>query len=363
MIGGKGALGAKDFPFGVSLVTLVIPIFMGTPTLDNDQIPYYLIFMGMMIGSFLVITNIPAKIMHFTYSAVCKKNVLKEIQEDKFVNAITEKSFCDAMKTPSISYEEDKIIGMIYFCIILSLSLYHSIFGTYFQNMLNNDSNLITIVGVIVVVSLVGVVIALIWNIWKSSPNHLQKISCVTASLVFSNMLNLMREEKRFKDKIRHDNLILPKVITEINPTEKISDLKELERRLPNSQTYQVYLGDLARSRPQELINLRKQNLPEDEIKKRWKNYNEGLEMSQTRRRKHIFDYYQCLKGYEKLYDITIPDMNTGLYNRMYDIERQEDLWTFLPSLQSEINNRDWQLAQILYMRIMNYVKDIFHRN
>ncbi|MBI1662405.1 MAG: hypothetical protein IS860_02710 [Nitrosopumilus sp.] len=134
----KGILGTKDFPFGVSIVAMFLPL-IGIQIADSDNFSFGVILLGMLVGTFMTITNGSGRIIQLLYKIRLEKNTLKKLREDTVISAVIQKSFWDAVKTPSISYEEDKIISMVYFCIIIVLIIFNVVndthlFAEQFQN-------------------------------------------------------------------------------------------------------------------------------------------------------------------------------------------------------------------------------------
>ncbi len=360
---GKGLFGAKDFTFGVSVVTLILPLLTEiefSPT-DDFIFPYEIIFLGMMTGSMLTITNISSIIFHLFYripKVGWKNNILLILRKNSATNGIIEKNFENAIKSPSISYEEDKIITMFYFLIILILVGFNILDNSQlFFNEIQVDKNVS--LGTIIIL-LIIVIIVIIWNIKKTKPNLFDKLSIVTLNLTYNNLIYWNELYNTFQITLTAD--ILSKINKKLSVEmcqKKIKNEEQLGEFLMNSEFYR-----------EKLILV---------VKTHFSNYKEVLEKSTSeifeyvkgksrsgignisQERRKWYDFYVQLNQFADVYKIKInSDFMKLISNKFFITYNEKVIQPKLDQIQQLISIRDWQLSKIYSDRFLINIKTQF---
>ena len=168
MVEGRGGLNIKDFPFAFSIAALISPnILAGT-----SQTPIIgLLLIGGMLGSLLTIINPLSLLFRWIYKKEYSNSIGHIIFPDLFpkqnelTRKICVKNFNAALSSPSISFETDKIIAMIYFIIVLSITIIRSFMGD-FTKLFESYDMAIWGIRIVAAIGIVGVVMVLLHHVY-----------------------------------------------------------------------------------------------------------------------------------------------------------------------------------------------------
>jgi len=208
MVSGKGGLNIKDYPFAFSIVALAFPSLLSPENTQNAN-PYYPILaialFGAMIGSILTIVNPIGLVIRIAYINMKIKGKILKTATNDFVDSIIEKNFRASLSTPSISYETDKIVGVIYFGIILGFAFYRIEFSDLASN-LGLDAFGKSIASVLIFSFILGVILKIAIEISGftgmkyRSISHLGRIKIVTLFNTTKDFINLSTAGQKIQD-------------------------------------------------------------------------------------------------------------------------------------------------------------------
>src|SRR3990172_1811406 len=164
MVEGRGGLNIKDFPFAFSVTALFSPNILA----ETSQTPIIgLLLIGGMLGSLLTIINPLSLLFKWNYKRKYSDSISNIILPDlitkhnELTNKICAKNFNAALSSPVISFETDKIIAMIYFVIVLALTIIRS-FMDDFTKVFENSELAIWGIRTVAGVGIIGVVMILL---------------------------------------------------------------------------------------------------------------------------------------------------------------------------------------------------------
>jgi len=198
----KGSLNIKDYPFAFSIATLLFPEIL----LNNANFSMIigLTVFGGMFGSLLTILNPGGKIIGMAYLLKDMPKIFGELRVNPLVNGMLNKNFRSAVfSSPSISYENDKLVGMGYFMIILGLALYRVTFGNYLE-IFELDLQQSRLIIASIALSFVFVIFVFIGSITGlkiskfNSVSHLDRIKSVVLMNTAVEFTNLTTEGARW---------------------------------------------------------------------------------------------------------------------------------------------------------------------
>jgi len=325
MIGGKGGLGVKDYPFAISLATLIFP-----PILTNDgnlNSIFLITIVGGSIGSILTITNFFGGLTKYI-SLLFYGKILQDIRKTIFVEQIVKQGYFDSFKMPSISYEIDKLVGIFYFLIILGLSIYRLQSDDFIKIIqITEEQQLYAIV--VLSIGVIVVIYSLILNVkGDNSTSYLKKLHIATTSYVVRDFMNLSNDKKQILEKYCHGNsgMIAP-LITQFKKFQnKNSDYDSFKKDFDDSKLVPFLPTAMKLHYDREA-----------QIKKWW-------------------EAFPILLSITKKYRIT--DMNElTIWFKTKGTFEPTNLDSSLTQLQTSIEARDWRLAEINTERILSHVK------
>ena len=217
---------------------------IGIQIADSDNFSFGVILLGMLVGTFMTITNGSGRIIQLLYKIRLEKNTLKKLREDTVISAVIQKSFWDAVKTPSISYEEDKIISMVYFCIIIVLIIFNVVNDTHLfaEQFQSNEDMILMVLATFLAIS--GFMVY--YNTFKNAPNFFKKLDFVTMNLFYANLRNWQIELKNVSQQqqifyaSKKQRLRYP--LFAQMAKKNISNDEELKDFLSNDNSYHDYL-------------------------------------------------------------------------------------------------------------------------
>jgi len=334
MIGGKGGLNIKDYPFSFSITVLIFPSILSQPDLSSVLV---IALFGGMIGTVLTITDPFGLFVRWIYRRQPKKNVLKKLKKNKFLDAVIGKNYDAALKSPSVSYETDKIVGIFYFVVILGLTGYRLLFDSAFGDFLSLDSEQIRIAFLLISVIFVGVLLVMINNVRgvRKSVSHLHRILTVTVLFSASDFINLSIEGQRIlSNKLENDANIINTVNDSIKKLQSKKDLTFKE--------FKINFDDI---KLREYI-ITRQRLEYDKHKEKYIN--------------KIWDYFLVVDETAKRYEIKLEDAVLWYNNSRFISPAALD--EPVNQLQSSVDTRDWHNAFLRTTRITDHLADFFIR-
>ncbi len=166
MVEGQTGLSIKDYPFAFSIAALFFPNLLNDTVNSSTQI-LGILLIGGMLGSLLTIINPLSLIIKERYRRSYSDSSYHAIFQDVLIphnhllENIVKKNMKTAISSPSISFEIDKTVAMLYFVIILTLTIIRSFIGG-FTDILNNNQPLIWSITAGVIMGLIGVSLVLI---------------------------------------------------------------------------------------------------------------------------------------------------------------------------------------------------------
>jgi len=329
MTTGKGSLTLKDFPFAFSLAILIFPSILTSD--EKSTIVFGVIILGSMLGSLLTIVNPLAIIMNYIYLWTCKKKILLELRDTKFGKKVIEKNFYYALKSPSISYETDKIIGIFYVFIIISLALFR-LEDLDFISAMNTNEFQTMIIKSVAWFGFFGVLASIVFNIsgWKSV-SHLQRIYTVTISFLGRDFINLSTDGNKIYRTYCNAQPDVVKAFLEAikkHDSKKKITFEKFAKDFDHSVFSNVY--------PQKTGNAYD---PKKMIYRWW-------------------DSFLIYSRFSKKYDINFEEINVWLNNSTYF--NATNLDPMLNQLQSSIDSRDWQNAVLNSTRMVEHYDLVF---
>jgi len=232
MVEGTTGLNIKDYPFAFSIAALAFPnLLIG----EANQVNILgILLIGGMIGSLLTIINPVGLIINWKYRRDYTEHIDYMLFPDFFphlnqlIKKIIQKNFKSSLTSPAISFENNKIVGMIYFIIILLATIVRS-FSPDFQNILNYDQTSLWSIIAVASAGLVGVVMVLLNHTlginFKTNPiiikkrrvmihfhqsrvSQFDRIYCVTISNLALDFANLSGEGNKWNDSITKNQTI-----------------------------------------------------------------------------------------------------------------------------------------------------------
>lgn len=321
----KGSLNVKDFPFAFSIAVLLFPNVLSE---QSNTTIYAIIVFGGMIGSILTITNPFGLAINAIYSLVLNKHTLMNLRRTKFIDKITAKQFSKALSNPSVSYEADKMVGMTYFLIILGVTVGRLSEKTSFATSLHLTESQIIIGIILAICGLIGVSVILIVNIAGFRfPSHIKRIECATILLIANELTNLSLESKRILANYSYGNItILNMVITELKKLEpkKARDMIKFAENFDHTE-----LGTV---------------IPRDT----------GTPYYVERKIRQWEEIYHIFLDLKSKYGLTFSEIvdwyKTDTYFNNNDLEQD------VTQLQSAIDTRDWNNAELMTSRIIQRI-------
>lgn len=334
MIGGKGGLTVKDYPFAFSIAALVFPqILQG----GNDLAPILTItLVGGMLGSLLIIINPVGLAIREVYLRTKQQDVYPKLnQQNNLAKQILKKNFRAALSAPAISYENDKIVGMMYFVTVLGFALYRTI-QQDFVTALELTEEAIWGMRIGVGIGLVSVLLVLRYNIWgfiikksKKSISHLDRIRTVTISNLAVDFANLSNEGGRWQRYTTGDIEIRRMICKGLLKVEEESPILILKEHFLKAFPVQQVKNEYTRRRQS------------------WKD-NLNLDL--------LYTTYRSAKEVSLRYDTKLSETLTWFNDMSFLAPTEFD--EPISQLQNSIESRDWYNAILKTYRITDRLED-----
>lgn len=329
----KGGLNIKDYPFAFSIAALIFPNILSG---ENFAPLLTITLVGGMLGSLLTIINPVGLLIKGLYLQKANSVFPKMHLIHVVVHKIIIRNFRASLSSPAIAYETDKMVGMIYFLIILAIAFYR-IHSDDFIKTLDLSELEISGITVGVIFGFAGVIIMLIHHIFgfsfhsKRATSHLDRISGVTAlnlAVDFSNLFNEATKWRQYRSE--HSTLasITVNEFRKFGSLEKIS-LDEFRKKIDISKIERAY-----------------QRL----------NYSWDKE----RNTKLLFEAYKSLRELCLRYDLNIEQGSSWFIN-----DRNAEPTIFdatISQLQSSIDSRDWYNVGLKTYRVTDTLESMLTR-
>lgn len=329
----RGGLNIKDYPFAFTLAALLFPPIIAVGK-DATPVLFALVILGGMAGSILTIVNPVGIVIKSIYIYTQRNRILPQIRINKFVEGVIAKNYVDAMKSPAISFEVDKLVAMFYFVIVLSIAAYRLFFDHEFSTLLQLTITQKYGIGITVTLGLVGVIASMIYNVrgWKSV-SHLKRTVIVTILLMAYDLANLSHEARKITG------------ITYYNDINMVNPIRKTLYHLDANKSYNK--EDFKKL----LDNAEIQNVYEQILKR-------GIWKSELNvRYLQFWNLFMLIKETSTKYKISYQDAIWW-----FDHQHYFDLNEFdgpSSQLQSTIDARDWQNADLRTTRIIDRIDTI----
>lgn len=323
MVSGSGGLNIKDYPFAFSIAVLLFP-----DVLNDQNVTSFLAItlVGGMLGSLLTIINpvgLLIRALYLRYDHL----VFPELRLIHFfVHRIITKNFRASLSAPTITYEVDKMVGILYFLAILGLALYR-LTSFDFQKVLGLDSLESSGMIIGIILGIIGVVLVLYNHVWggsfhsSKSVTHLDRIRSVTALNIGVDFSNLCNEGERWK-LYRTENPHLINAVTEEFYSLENFDIKSY----PDfCKTFKI----------SKIRNAYQEN---------------NVSWQDERNSKYLFEAYKSLREICLRYGLT-PKQGIAWFSDNLFI-KPNIFDAPIPLLQSSIDSRDWYNAVLKTYKI-----------
>ncbi|GEM_PF-5093818 len=324
---GKGGLSIIDYPFAFSIAALISPSFVQG---DQFTVLMAITLIGGMFGSILTITNPVGLAINQIYRHFTKNRVLASLTKiSTFTKGVVHKNFDAALRSPAVSFETDKLVGMFYFVVILSITIYRLRYDSNYIQIFNFSEQQIALILCAAVIGLLGVLAYMILNvIGMRSISHLGRINIATVLLVASDFKNLSTEAERVHRTTFSNDA---GVITIACNTLRDADF----RTIKNSDD----LKAIATQQNDFRTILNRVNMREDTFYARY------------------WYFSRIVVKLASRYGITPKD--TLWWFKSTSLLAPNDLESYLPHLQSSIDSRDWHYADLQVVRISYRLEEV----
>lgn len=349
MTGGKGGLNIKDYPFAFSLAALIFPSLLTGMIIEpetalapdeqtkqefqNIGILFAVTIFGGMVGSFLTIVDPFGLFIRWIYRRRPKHWIIKNLRRNSFIENLIDKNYDAALKSPSITYETDKIVGIFYFFVILCLTSYRLKFDENFRMIFPLEDFQLEIAFYFTIVILIGISLIMLLNVKgiRKSVSHLQRIEIVTILFSANDLTNISIEGNRTLKNFPHSNY--PNVIG--NVQDQIIDL-------PVNSNHAYFKTKFNHTEVRNFIvgQLKVHNYDIEKMTERW------------------WNYFLIVRDLAKRYEVSIKDALVWHKNKTFITAA--DLDSPLSNLQSSVDTRDWQNAVLKTTRITDYLEQFF---
>jgi hypothetical protein len=332
----KGGLSIIDYPFAFSIAALIFP-----PVIEGQD-PSVLLaiaLFGGMVGSILMIVNPVGFLINRTYELIYKYRTLPILADiSDFVRAVIARNYEAALKSPSITYEVDKLVGMLYFIGVLGLALYRLLYDDVLVKLLNLSHEQAQMLVIIAIIGMALVVTSLVYHVagWKwRSISHSCRIRVVTIASMASDFMNLSMEGRRVLHDAFSDNNSL--IENAYNTFVKL-DLDYLD----SIQVYKQF---------EPLVTEQSDLL---------KQAHHDLQLSTNVFCEKYWNYFLTVQELGRKYKVNLHDAAWWLKRNIFFESAEFDV--SLSQLQSSIDSRDWQTADLKTHRILKRFEDILKR-
>lgn len=335
MVSGKGGLSIKDYPFAFSLAVLLFPPLLSLSTSTDSTFPvgvlFSIVFIGGMLGSILTITNPFGNLLRYIYIWTTKSSTLPELRRNNLLNGIIDKSYDSAIRSPSISFESDKIVGMFYFVIILSAILYRLRYDDQFTNLLALSETEIVSAIVFTTIGLIGILLAMIFSICGvKSISHLGRIKTATVLFATGDIVNISILGDRVYQTTHSRQEVIEVICNAIgvlNP-KNIHNPVEFGEQIDDTQIRDILVNDYNSQ------------------------YNRTVFLA------GVWKFFIIIKELTLQYKLELFDVTPWFFPRNFFKPQEMD--EPLTQLQTCIDARDWVNANIKTLRIINRLEEYF---
>jgi len=292
---------------------------------------FSIVFIGGMLGSILTITNPFGNLLRYIYIWTTKSSTLPELRRNNLLNGIIDKSYDSAIRSPSISFESDKIVGMFYFVIILVAILYRLRYDDQFTNLLTLSETEIVSAIVFTTIGLIGILLAMIFSICGvKSISHLGRIKTATVLFTTGDIVNIsILGATVYKTVHSRGELIIAisNAINALNP-KNIHNPVELDEQIDDTEIRNTVVNDL-RSQ-----------------------YNRTAFLAR------VWQFFLIIKELTLQYKLNPSDVTPWFTPKNFFKPQEMD--EPLTQLQTSIDARDWVNANIKTLRIINRLEEYF---
>ena len=359
MVEGRGGLNIKDFPFAFSVAALFYPnILAGT-----SQTPIIgLLLIGGMLGSLLTIINPLSLLFKWIYKREYSDSISNIIlpdlilKQNELTKKICAKNFNAALSSPAVSFETDKIIAMLYFVIVLVLTIIRS-FMDDFTKIFESYELAIWGIRAIAVMGVAGVVMVLLHHVYGinfklshfemksfkirkrilqiSELSQFDRICSVTIANLAIDFANLTNDGHKWSGIDLASHKIIDKIFLEMNKVNKKVD-KKLGLKWTTS------FSDFESHFKTEELNIRKLGY--------------GI-FDEPKTIRALYQNYKLSKEISFRYNVSFSQALSWFYNR--DFFNIVQLYELESQLKGYIESRDWYTASLLQYRITDTMTKI----
>lgn len=335
MVEGQGGLNIKDYPFAFSVAALLFPQILSDNT-NTVPIILGITLIGGMLGSLLTIINPVGLLIREIYWRRSFLKVYPKLNsQNTLVKQILKKNFRAALSSPSISYESNKIVGMLYFLVILSLAIIRTLTG------LSVNDTLLWGIRIGAIIGFGGVMLVLLHDVYgftlkksirfisKKAISHLDRIRSVTISNLAVDFANLSNEgANRWLNRYVPNNQDIIRTVC--------NELSKMEN-LPIST-----FDDFGKAFPiQTLAN---------EYAKFNMSWNQGYTLQMC------FNAYRSAREVSLRYEVKLSQALTWFANPQFLNQTEFD--DPISQLQTSIESRDWYNSTLKTYRITDRLED-----
>ncbi|QUC65019.1 hypothetical protein NsoK4_01720 [Nitrosopumilus sp. K4] len=355
MIEGKTGLNIKDFPFAFSITALFFPNILT----GSDASIIGVLLIGGMFGSLLTIINPLALLSkwHYRreYSNTISNIILPDLilKHNRLIEKITVKNFNAALSSPSISFETDKIIAMIYFSFILVITIIRSFMGDFSQIFEKNELALIGI-RIFASIGIVGVMMVLIHHVYgynfktrsvkifanisflipyQSQLSQLDRICTVTIANLAIDFANLTNDGMKWK-------------VIGLR-TSKAIDMLFREMNRVNNEIDKKYSPEITISLHEFQTLFRTEQFKEVGMR-----LDENLTVIGE-----LYENYRIVKEISARYEISFSEALSWFCNENFF--KNEELYESESQIRKYIDSRDWYSAHLLEYRIVDKIQSV----
>jgi len=339
MMGGKGGLNIKDYPFAFSVAALLFPEILQTT--DNPLAPILTItIVGGMLGSMLTIINPFGLAIREIYWRTKQSRVYTRLNfENNWVRQILKKNFRAALSSPPISFEMDKMVGMIYFLIVLGFAIFRTTQPDFITS-LNLTENTLWGIRIGAGIGFVSVFVVLHYHVRgfvfrssKKAISHLDRIRTVTISNLAVDFSNLSNEGNRWnRYTTNHSELRLA----------ICDELVRIHNHIPVRLLRDHFTEDL------DLVKMKNHY---SRLGHRW-NDNTTPNL--------LFFAFRSVWEITNRYETTFPE--TTLWFRTLAFLNPTEFDEPIGQLQDSIESRDWYNATLKTYRITDRLEDFLEQ-
>jgi len=337
MIGGKGGLGIKDYPFAFSVAALILPTLW-----SEGQIQFTTLFaitiIGGMLGSILTIVNPVGVFFRAIYINSKMSDVLPNLRKNPLMNGIIDKNFRAALTSPSISYETDKIVGMLYFLAVLGFAIYR-LQSEDFVSLLPFDQNQID--NAINGAGVGFVAVFLVWYFHVAGFNiggfrsisHTKRIETVTVLNAALEITNLSNDGRKIWVYHYNRKETSDLICNELNKLDSKS--------MVNFSTFEKYFDDV-------------------KIKNEFLKLNLGKSWDSTTQKHSFWNSCVIINEIRRRFSVKFTEALVWMSDNHYLGPQELDV--SVSQLQTSTESRDWQNANLKTFRITDRLEQLLEQ-